>query len=341
MRGLFLTDIHFGRKNNSAQHNTDCVDFIKWMIVQYKTGVLGKIDYIGFLGDWYEHRNAVNIDTLNFSYEGIKLLDDLGLPVYFCVGNHDLYHRHDRSVHSLVYHGELPNIHLIDKPTVIDSLEGKVMFSPYLFPHEYETLGQYSDCQLWAGHFEFEGFILTGSYTKSEHGMDSKKYTKPTILSGHFHKRQQQKNICYVGNVFPMDFSDANDFERGCAVYDHPSNSIEFYNWAECPKYIKTSVSELKKGVVIPPNSRVICEADIAITYEDQMLLKQQLTEKFKVRGVELQDPDIAAIVNASEDSQVELATHMSVDDLITDMLKSISEDGIDSNELVRWYKEA
>jgi hypothetical protein len=30
MKFALLTDIHFGKKNNSAIHNQDCVDFIEW-----------------------------------------------------------------------------------------------------------------------------------------------------------------------------------------------------------------------------------------------------------------------------------------------------------------------
>ena len=31
-----FTDIHFGLKNNSRQHNNDCEDFVKWFIDEAK-----------------------------------------------------------------------------------------------------------------------------------------------------------------------------------------------------------------------------------------------------------------------------------------------------------------
>ena len=31
-----FTDIHFGLKNNSRQHNNDCENFVKWFIKEAK-----------------------------------------------------------------------------------------------------------------------------------------------------------------------------------------------------------------------------------------------------------------------------------------------------------------
>ena len=33
-RAACFTDIHFGNKNNSRQHNDDCAEFVDWFIEQ-------------------------------------------------------------------------------------------------------------------------------------------------------------------------------------------------------------------------------------------------------------------------------------------------------------------
>ena len=91
-----MTDIHFGKKANSEEHNKDCLRFIDWFCDFVKADP--EIDHIMFLGDWNENRSALNIATLNFSYQGAKKLNELGLPVFFIIGNHDMYHRYSREI---------------------------------------------------------------------------------------------------------------------------------------------------------------------------------------------------------------------------------------------------
>ena len=89
-KAIAFTDIHFGHKANSTEHNEDCVQFIKWMIELAKEK---NIETCLFLGDWHHNRQTVNVETLNYSYQGMKLLNDNFKETYFIVGNHDLYFR--------------------------------------------------------------------------------------------------------------------------------------------------------------------------------------------------------------------------------------------------------
>jgi len=89
-----FTDIHHGKRANSERHNQDCTDFVDWFCEQVKQDP--EIDHIFFLGAWFENRNAINISTLNYSYRNAKKINQLDLPVYYIVGNHDLYHKYSR-----------------------------------------------------------------------------------------------------------------------------------------------------------------------------------------------------------------------------------------------------
>ena len=35
-KAAFFTDIHYGLKSNSLQHNQDCVNFVDWFIAKAK-----------------------------------------------------------------------------------------------------------------------------------------------------------------------------------------------------------------------------------------------------------------------------------------------------------------
>lgn len=283
-KGIYLTDLHFGKKSNSQQHNEDCIRFLTWFCDHVKNDP--SIDYVGFLGDWNENRSALNISTMKYSYEGAKMLNSLGIPVFFVVGNHDLYHRHSREVHSVIPFQEFSNFRVIENPTIIEEIEGRALFCPFMFHNEYDELLKYSDVPFWAGHFEFKDFVVTGYNMKMQHGPDAGMFAKPKhIISGHFHKRQAVNNVIFMGNTFPMDFGDADDNERGLMVYDHATSTPTFYNWEDGPAYAKVTVSKLlDEDVAFRPGTCVKCVVNEPITYEESVGIKDNYTKAYKLR---------------------------------------------------------
>lgn len=341
-KGAFATDIHFGRKSNSEQHNQDCIDYLSWFYEQVKKQ--GDIDYIGFLGDWFETRSAINISTLDFSYEGGKILNSLNIPVYFCVGNHDLYHRHTREIFSTKPFQEFDNFVIINEPTIIKEIHRTALFCPFLFEHEYPDLIQYTNLPFWAGHFEFKGFRVTGNSMLMPTGPDHTLFTGPKhILSGHFHQRQIKDNVVYIGNTYPMDFSDANDIERGLAIYDHSKQDISFINWPDCPKYYKTKLSVLLDNEPdFGAKSRVTCVIDIPITFEEHSGIKNQYITEYNLRDFITEEA--LEIKEAISDDSYETEEIdgddiiYDVDELVVKMLNSINTDHINNDILIQEY---
>lgn len=342
-RGFYCTDIHFGKKANSEQHNQDCLNYLDWFCEQVKKD--GNVDYIAFLGDWNENRSALNISTLNYSYQGAKKLNSLGLPVYFVIGNHDLYQRHTREIHSIVHFQEFDNFKVIDQPTIIEEIEGKALFSPYMFHEEYPDLAKYLSLPYWAGHFEFKGFEVTGYGMILPIGPDPKMFKGPKhIISGHFHKRQANENIIYMGNTFPMDFGDAGDFSRGLMIYDHVKQEPTWVDWEPCPKYIKTTLSGVLDGsVLLHTESRVKCLVDVPISFEESNYLRKTFTDKYSLREFVLEESN--EIKQALTDTEVTIDTSKydklsTVDDLVRQMLTDIESDHLDNQKLIDIYTQ-
>lgn len=345
-KGAFCTDVHFGKKSNSPIHNQDCLNYIDWFCDQVRKD--SSIDYVGFLGDWNENRSAINIATINYSYQGAKKLNELGLPVYFVVGNHDLYHRHTREVHSIAPFNEFSNFIIIDQPTVFKEIGDGALLSPYLFHDEYPGLGEYQKLPFWAGHFEFKGFNITGYNIKMPTGPDPELFAGPKrILSGHFHQRQTQKNITYIGNTFPMDFGDAGDFDRGMAIYDHATEKVSFINWKECPKYLRIRLSRLSDPkYVLPEEARVKIVLDETLNFEQTTELRETLMNGRKLRELNFEEKD------TSEDALTSTVTEAggvvnemvisdigTVDQLVIQMLGDINDTKIESQILIEQYK--
>lgn len=339
-KGAFLTDIHFGKKSNSPAHNQDCLNYIDWFVEQaHEHGC----DYIGFLGDWNENRSALNIATLQSSYHGAKKLNDAGLPVFFCVGNHDLYHRHTREVYSVIPFNEFENFTVVNDPMIIDRIGNGVLFSPFLFHEEYPNTKKYLKVDAWFGHFEFKGFLLTGHNTVMMSGPEPAEFEGPKhIVSGHFHKRQQRGNIIYMGNTFPMDFGDTGDNDRGMMIYDHITATPTFINWGECPKYIRANLSDIMDGsTVISPNSRVKCIIDVPVKYEESISLRKECLEKYNLREFVMEESKslVAAITGTETNVEGEDVHLDTVDDLVIQMLRDIKSEQISNELLIKQYR--
>lgn len=338
-KAAMFTDIHWGKKGNSLEHLQDCTDFMDWFCVQVKNDPT--IDHINFLGDWHENRSAINIATLKASLDGARKLNALGLPVFFIVGNHDLYNRHNRDIHSLHHIDELENIIIIDEPVIYEDVGNGTLYSPFLFHNEYENLSEALNVPVWCGHFEFKGFIVTGHSVEMPTGPDAQNYAKPKkIFSGHFHKRQCKSNIVYIGNTFPMDFSDAGDTGRGMCVYDHVTDVGLFYDWEEGPKYQKCTLSALIDGAyTLKKGGRVRCVVDIEISFEESAKIKQAYMTKFNLREFTLEESkDVSNALIYGDDVEND-GDIKSVDDLIMEMLSNIEAPQIDRPLLIQIYQ--
>jgi DNA repair exonuclease SbcCD nuclease subunit len=129
-----------------------------------------------------------------------------------------------------------------------------------------------------------------------EHGPDAAAFSGPKfIFSGHFHKRQTNKNIIYIGNTFPTNFGDAGDAERGCAVFDVETEDVWFHNWDDAPLFFKTRLSSVLAGDInFPAKSRVRCVLDIDIGYSDVQALRDEMVKTLNLREFSVEE-DISA----------------------------------------------
>lgn len=336
-RASLLADLHFGRKNNSRIHNEDCKQYIDWFLSNCKNH---NIDHIVFLGDWFEERDSINSLTSKYGMDAANALNEFGVPVFFIIGNHDLYYRDNRDVYASYAYKHLNNFIIVDAPIVYTETYKKTLFTPFLFEDEYSTLSSYFDIPIWMGHFEFKGFVITGDTIVKESGPDPNNFSIPDhIFSGHFHKRQQSKNITYIGNAFPMDFGDANDNDRGMAIYDYITDHIEFINWEECPKYVKINLSDIiNDKITIDENARVRCIADTDITYTQSSEIKQTILDKYNLREFNIEEI-IKPIEMTSELTAEEIRTE-SINSLVRKLLNRIESEQIDSEILVKIYDD-
>ena len=234
-RAACFTDIHFGNKNNSKQHNRDCADFVDWFIEQSED-----CETCIFLGDWHHHRASVNVSTLNHSVENVGKLSRAFEHVYMIMGNHDLYYREKRDLNSLPYAGLFENVTLVEDALV----ENDVALIPWLVEDEWKKLNKVK-CRYMFGHFELPFFKMNAMVEMPDHGgINAEHLTGPEyVFTGHFHKRQNKGNVHYLGSPFGHNYADTWDDDRGMMKLSW-GGTPEYINW-NGPRYRTVPLSRL------------------------------------------------------------------------------------------------
>lgn len=324
-----FTDLHFGLKHNSRLHNDDCMDFINWFCQEAKSR---DCETCIFLGDYHHHRANVNVSTLNYIVKSLEILSENFEKVYFITGNHDLFYREKRDVHSLVVGKHLKNIVIVDE--ILH--EGDVAIVPWLVEDEWTSVKSIKSKYMF-GHFEIPGFKMNALVEMPDHGQISKGHFKNQdyVFSGHFHKRQAQNNIHYIGNPFGHNYADAWDFDRG-AMFLEWNGVPEYVNWEDGPKYISTRLSDVlsRTEELLKPKTYAKVTIDIEITYEEANFLRETLVDNFNIREFKLIH-DLSETEDHEFDGEI---VHQTVDQIVSEQLNSIESKSFDKSKLLEIF---
>jgi hypothetical protein len=330
-KAAVFTDIHFGLKSNSVQHNTDCYQFVEWFIEKAKAE---GCETCLFLGDWNHHRASINIHTLQFGLQALEKLNNNFERVYFIPGNHDLYYRDRRDIHSVEWARHLPNV------TIVNDWfqEGNVVIAPWLIGDDYKKLSTLSAKYLFC-HMEIPNFYMNAMVEMPDHGEVNADQLSGfgKVFSGHFHKRQSKRNIWYIGNAFPHNYADAGDDARGMMVLEWDQEP-EFFSWPGQPVFRVYKLSEVldnPEGLLLPKSS-VRVHLDIDISYEEANFIRETLIPAHKLREMSL--IPIKNSEHANDLAPGEL-NFESVDQIVIDQITKIESEFYDSKLLLDLYR--
>jgi hypothetical protein len=330
-KAAVMTDLHVGLKSNSVQHNEDCLEFVKWFIIKAKEE---KCETAIICGDWHNHRASINILSLNYSMKCLELLNAAFSQVFFLTGNHDLYYREKRDIHSVGWAGYLDNIHIINDVYS----EGDVTLCPWLVGDELNTVRKINTKYTF-GHFELPNFYMNAQVLMPDHGTinDSAFSNTEKVFSGHFHKRQSRNNIWYIGNAFPHNYADAGDDQRGMMILEWGEDP-EFHAWPGQPLFRVYKLSDIldnPEGLLLPKSS-VRVHLDIDISYEEANFIRETLIPKHNIREMSLIPMKLD---QHSQDLAPGEVTFESVDQIIVDQITAIESDFFDTKVLLEIYR--
>jgi len=329
-RAAVFADIHFGNKGNSRQFNEDCDRYVDWFVEHAQSQ---NCDTCIFLGDWHHQRATLNITTLQHSLKNLEKISAAFEQNYFLVGNHDLYYKDSRTVNSIEFAKHIKNLNLILEPLYTEDCA----FIPWLVSEEWKQLKDMPAKPYVFGHFELPHFLMNAMVSMPDtNELSSNDLTHHGyVFSGHFHKRQMKGNIHYIGNAFPHNYSDANDFRRGYMVLEHGGDPV-YHDWPNMPVYQTLKLSELLHNAsILKKRAYVRVDIDTEITYEESNFIKDTFIAQHTLREMTfIQQRDIT-----QHDSTDLTQAFESIDEIVHSQLMAVDSEHYDRNLLLEIYK--
>ena len=234
-----FTDLHLGIHQNSLFWHGVALKWTDWFVSELEKK---NIKDIIFMGDFFDHRDEVAVNTLHVGYQVLSKLKEYN--IIMIPGNHDSFYRDHAEINSLNIVQGWSNIQLLNKTSQLMLGTKLATFVPW-----GGDVNKVPKSDYVFGHLEINTFRLHGTKV-CDKGIEptSVLNLSPRVYSGHFHlrdKREYQNSyINYVGNPFEMNFGDINN-QKGVYILDLNNDTEEFITNDISPKHCKIFASEV------------------------------------------------------------------------------------------------
>jgi len=228
MKIALINDTHFGARGDSQLFFDYFMKFFDEVFFPYIKK--NNIKTIIHAGDLMDRRKFVNFNILNqVRTQFMDKLRDENIELHCILGNHDVYYRNTNMVNSI---RELFNhdLNLYEKPEVVNFDGLDIALLPWVNKENEEESVEFiktASAPILIGHLELRGYdVMRG--VKFDGGMDATIFDRyEKVLSGHFHCRQEDGNVYYMGTQYQITFADLNE-TKGFHVLDTETRDIEF-----------------------------------------------------------------------------------------------------------------
>jgi DNA repair exonuclease SbcCD nuclease subunit len=230
MKIAIIGDTHIGIRNDSPMFFQNSVNFFTEVFFPYcKENNISKVIHVG---DFFDRRKYININIISQTRKKIlQPMKEMGMQMDLILGNHDCYYKNTNAVNApREIFDCFENINIIETPCIINYYGCDIGLVPWITKENFEECKDFIKKQktrILCGHFEIDGReVLRG--IRHEGGMPSSMFKNyEMVLSGHFHIRSYEDNICYVGTPYQLYMSDLNE-QKGFHVFDTETSQLEF-----------------------------------------------------------------------------------------------------------------
>lgn len=321
---IILGDVHFDVANGNQTVLDNQLAFFNNQLFPYMRE--NNIKTIIQLGDLMDNRNKVSVNVSHYlKKDFFDVMRREGISLYTLIGNHDIYHKDTREIHSLELFNEIyDNFHIVNDILTLNISDKKLLIVPWVLPDEKYNFEDYLDTDYIFGHFETNGVeMVRGINCNSSHAFDMDSFKGIKTFSGHFHLRRyyEGSNIFYVGTPNQINWSDYNE-NKGFHVLDIPTGELEFVENVVSSKHIKIILnSEDKSLEILGFKNRIEFKIDSKLDYsifknhkakiyidKDNVFNKsiiEKLDTELQSYRIELLEKEVAEKENLKEDNNI------------------------------------
>lgn len=261
MKIAILADTHFGCRLNSKIFVEAQKKFYE--NVFFPSVSENRPDLIIHLGDLYDDPKELDINIMRESKKMfIDPVNELGVPVYILVGNHDIYHKNTNEISSVreIIGDFYKNITVVDVPQKLIHGGIQIDMIPWMNQSNEERCLDFlakpkdENKVVCLGHFDIIGANFNKHVINKDKGLDQTVFRRYNLtLSGHYHLRHKLGNIHYVGNTNEIDKSDYNTSKGFCYLnsdlsieyVDNPYNVFERITYDDSGKKVENLIAEI------------------------------------------------------------------------------------------------
>lgn len=333
-----IADTHFGVKGDDPEWLNDYIGYFEDEVIPLMRKEAGEDDILIHLGDVFDNRSIIGLNTINRTIGVFEKLSEIFKDIRITIGNHDCFNKNSTDVTSVNVLKHIPNVTVYYTP-VVEVIDGKTcLFNPWIenVEKEREVLSGVNVDYVF-GHLEIGGSqVANRSGIKNYYtgGVKVSDFKNAQVYAGHFHIRQDNDNIHYVGNPYHKDRGD-RDNEKGITVLDVKTGKARFIENTVSPRYMKESIYELINMTVGElkerwKNNRV--ELHMKNTdqtkcgFDDFLSAMDNCFKTFEVKGDDV-------IVELDTSGEVSFSDAKSSDDYIVDFLHN---QDVDEDMMVR-----
>lgn len=244
-----ISDIHLGVRSASIEwieNMTSYFDnFFIPLLRQYKDA--GENIGVIVAGDFFDNRQHIDINILNV---GIDIMEKLAkeCEIFVSIGNHDIYKKKDTNITSLRVFKTIDNIEIIDELSILEIKNGiKFLIVPWVGDNKEETeilIKHGSEVNFAVLHSDISGL----KYDNGRQIMNGVNLSgiKVKIYSGHIHKRQDTKQVTYIGSPYQLRRSDIGNTK---GIYSikvlNKRTREEFVENTYSPMFLKIPIEDI------------------------------------------------------------------------------------------------
>ena len=315
MKVLLTADVHLHKHKKSDDRLQDCLKAMAWV---FETAKARDIKNIIICGDLFHEKQRLDVETYQLAFKLFQnYCGEQGLNAWVLMGNHDMYHKHQWEVSSIIPLGAIPNIQVINSPCTID-VDGY----PFSFlPYTENPIGDIRELpstnlavnKILCGHLAVNGAILnsvahTVADVPVEHDGDMMKLEVDhfnawdQVFLGHYHCEQRlNSKVEYIGSPLQLSYGEAHS-QKHVIVFNPETLEKEYIINDFSPKHLIVNPKTAKKHELKGNFVRMMVD-DLSAT--DIVDMRNHLLSESNAAQAEiLQAPEKASEVNKVEDAR-------------------------------------